>query len=65
MAKLAASAFLVSLTKIPVFHHHKLTDFPIRCTIYYFQKLLVFVVSEGGYLIGRLFGCHLVIKCLF
>jgi stage II sporulation protein GA (sporulation sigma-E factor processing peptidase) len=29
-----------SLTKNSFFHHHKLTDFPIRCTIYYFQKLL-------------------------
>ncbi len=29
-----------SLTKDSFFHHHKLTDFPIRCTIYYFQKLL-------------------------
>jgi stage II sporulation protein GA (sporulation sigma-E factor processing peptidase) len=28
------------LTKNSFFHHHELTDFPIRCTIYYFQKLL-------------------------
>jgi hypothetical protein len=58
----AASAFLVSLTKISVFHHHKLTDFPIRCTIYYFQKQLVLVKEEGGYLIGRLFRCYLAAK---
>jgi hypothetical protein len=58
----APFAFLVSLTKIPVFHHHKLTDFPIRCTIYYFQKQLVLVKEEGGYLIGRLFRCYLAAK---
>lgn len=61
----APSAFLVSLTKVSAFHHHKLTDFPIRCTIYYFQKLFRVVVGEGGCFVGRLFGCGLVIKRLF
>lgn len=59
------SVFLVSLTKVSAFHHHKLTDFPIRCTIYYFQKLFRAVAGEGGCFVGRLFGRRLAVKRLF